>query len=355
MNEPTNQLSTHVKPIEAATRALAPLVTAGLMTPEAQHQIAIASSNLAVMMEVSTPVGERHFARTDLLMQVRMPTPVSKAREVLSEMAASTEVMKADFAKYRGMFLEANTRKAKLKVAMKAAQGITDEDLRDVALAEAQEEAAKIEQLEAQVADGAAKLQRAIVAAKTGAERYALVCKEAGKEEFTAEDFLRDEVEVLHKSVWWHLATAASTESGALHWDEHAPKRKVGETPGQRWKQLIEDRAGMAVSIPDEVIALFSAMDIPEKEVRQAFLDLEGQRFNFNLANQGIRPPPTFKHHFEAWLGRTAARFQARVESAVARDGIERLHRICKLVNPAANDAGVQTGISKHTRGSMIR
>lgn len=350
---PANQLSTHVTPQVAAERALAPMVQAGLMSPEAQRQIAIASSNLAVMKEVSTPIGQRHFARTDALMQVRMPTPVSKAREVLSELSAATESMKADFGKYRIMFLEANARKAKLKVAMKAVSDITDQDQRDVALAEAQLEEARIQQMEGEVAEGAAKIQRMIATAEKGSQRYALVLKEAGKEEFTAADFIKEEVEVLHKSIWWHLATAASTETGGHHWDEHRTQAAPRERPRDRFTDLMKARAGMAVNVPEEVIALFAGMGISEDEVKQAFLNLEGQRFNFGLANQGLNT--TFKHHFEAWLGRTVAQFASRVEAAVATDGIERLHRICKLVNPAADDAGVNIGINNQKRGSLLR
>jgi len=354
-----HQLSTHVKPLEAATRELAPMVSSGIMTVETQQQLAMVIGNINSLEAVSSPVGKRHFARTDLLMQVRMPTPVSAARACLAEVASVTDELRTGFHVYRTMFLEANLRKAKLKQAMKVADIMKDADDREIALAECQLEAARIDELNAEVHAGAQRMTRVIEKASTGAKKYNQLCIAHDKPEgFTDADFLQEEIATLHKSIWWHLATICTTATGVMSWDELGgqgdAEARLKMQSAQRFNAVIQDRQNIHMEVPEEALALMQSMQITEKEVRTTLGDLEEQRFNFNLFHNGSARQ-SFRGHFEGWLARTVGKFQKRVEEAVALDGLDRLHRIMKLLNPHVDDEGEDVGLTKRKRGSLLR
>jgi hypothetical protein len=321
------QLSTNVR--EATTRELASLVETGLMNPEEQRAISVAAEGLALMKGNSAPMGERHFNAIDRKLSMRAPTPVSEAREVLTDMDAVWGDVRSDFHKYRKMFFEAKLRRAKVAQAKKRAAS-ADPDDRELAEAAAALEQANIDELEANVGDGYRSIQDAIAKAKKCSERYAVICQQAGKEAFTDEDFKRDEIDYLIKSAWWVASQVLAIREFSIGRTQHT-----------------------TMIVPEEIIGYFKGLGVDEASLRKEVGDLAGMRAAFDINNSGWFPQ-SFKDHFNSWLDRMVEKYRPFAEATIAANGFEKVRRIAKMLPESPEERGKKVRGTEIDRSSLV-
>ena len=294
-------------------RELTMLQESQLITAEQQRALVAASGGLQRMQATSTPVGKRHFNRIDTLLAVRAPTPVSQAREALATLGEVWEGLSGDFHRYREMYFEVKLRKAKLAKRRKEMVGQDDDDA-TIAEAEMQLEQARIDAMEATMAKGHATLQAAMTTATAASQKYALICKAAGKEEFTDDDFLAEEVEHLLKSAFWHVSTNyRRVELGS------EPRNKRPHTVARTTQEIRLYLEGLGIS-----------WDVVAKELGILDANMGG----IDAIHAGRDNAAEKQARFYQWLDRMAATYKPQALASVREHGRARLERISALLNP---------------------
>jgi hypothetical protein len=358
-----NALSTHLEP---AKRELAALVETNLITAEQQRTLSIATTNLAKMKSVSSPAAARRFSKIDTMIAVRGNSPVAQARECLAGLGAEWEGLTGEFHKFRKMHLEAKLLRAKLNKKAKAVTDITDDDDRAIAEAEIAVEDAAAAELEALVARGAQALQERIGKATKQSERYALICKQAGKEEFTDADFRAEEVDYYLKTAFWHAAQIYEAVDTRSKWmrDYGGDGSKVGPPPDDlgrddmmeyEGKQRREAKKHMRIMIKSEALLYFQAMGITEEDVKGQIRRLFEVREGFDMSTAPLDQGRDFTPYFESWLANAVAVHRSRAMSAIDAGGVDRLKRIGDLLDPGEKDGGGRGTMKNMDRGSNIQ
>ncbi len=339
MTDPVSIPKALIIPSAVASRELASFAETGLITPEQQKALTVATNNLTVMKAVSTPIGARHFNRIDTLLAVRISTPVSQARECLSTLATAWDSMSADFHKFRELYFEVRLRRAKLNQKRKllaTPQGdvsgpdALDEDARIILEAEIELEAARIDKIEADVAKGHAAIQGQVQKATSASDQYALILKQSGKTEFTEDDFRSEEIDYYLQSAWWHVSMVYNTVDVRNKWKRpQGPPRQEDEE-----EDLREMRKHRRIDVKHEVVMYFQGLGISQREIEAELQDLLGQRESFDMVNQTMSRnanPQSFAGHFDGWVKRTAQKYRDRAVVAIKSNGFDRIKRIAAI------------------------
>lgn len=364
MNDPIPAPVPKALLIPSATvgRELATFVETGLISTEQQKALTIATTNLQVMKAVSSPVGGRHFNRIDTLLSVRLPTPVSQARDALSSLAVAWDSMSADFHTFRALYFEARLRRAKLTVARKKADDPRlDDDERLIVSAECELESAKIDQIEATVAKGHAALKGQVTKATAASDQYSAILRASGKAEFTEEDFRQEEIDYYLQSAWWHV----SQVFGVV--DIRNKRNRPGAPPDDenlkdeaRRKHL--ERLNRRVDVKHDTVLYFQSLGISQHEIEGELKGLLEQRESFDMVNENMSRnsnPQSFAGHFEGWVKRTAEKYRGRAVAAVGATlggqgaGMDKLRRITTLIDPNAADKGTGGDVKDLGRRGM--
>jgi hypothetical protein len=347
-----------VSPVAPEIRALS---ESKLITPEQGRALTSATASLSQMTTAMTMTGgkapgERHFNRIDTLREMRLPSPIGEARNILHSMAASWGSLSKDFHTYRQLFYEARLRRAKLNKKMHAAvDAAKNQDDDDIAIheAEIQLEAAEIDALEARVAKGHAELTAAISVITRKGEQYAALVTANGGREFSESDFREEEITYHLTSAWWVAAESfdqvderdqfrRAEELDEINADPRANNRT------KHWRARMQEQKNSRIEITHEIILYFRGLGISEDDVRRELKALADQRFNYTLAirpgRDGNAQREDFSAHFESWVKRTVAMYIERVRVQVAQPGgFEKLAKIMSIIDPPV-DKGDQLG-----------
>lgn len=344
-------------PVPELHRELTMLQESSLITAEQQRALVQASGGLQRMQATSTPVGKRHFNRIDTLLAVRAPTPVSQAREALATLGEVWDGLSGDFHRYREMYFEVKLRKAKLAKRRKEIGGLDGDDA-TIAEAEAHLEQARIDALEATMAKGHATLQAAMTTATAASQKYALICKAAGKEEFTDDDFLAEEVDHTLKSAFWHASQQFRETDTRDKWDrptfvaktradEHALKYGGRLSDGSYTSGY---KKTARIDIETEVKLYFESMGVswPEvaRELSERLASAEGSAMFKNTQAEN-------ETRYHQWLERMAVKYRPRALEQIRQHGRSRLDRVAKLLSPTDSEKG-QSDIGTTNRASVI-
>ncbi len=311
---------------------LAAFTERGLMSPEDQKKLSLAVSTLGTMKQVSTPIGKRHFSRIDKMLSMKNPTPASQARDCLYALDAAWTHIRGDFHKYREMHAQVKLLRAKLNKRLKEAP--EDEDDKAIVEAECYLEEIKIQSLESELAAGEEKLKGALGKAKVQSDQYALICKNAGKEQFTEEDFSREEAAYLIKSAWWHaIQVFVTVDVRNAKWREKENKPE-------------QVRKGTQMELEEDVLLYFKGLGIDEGTVKSEVALIEAQRVmherHYELADEGVRQP--FRPYFEAWLEQMALKYVPNAMAVMKAQGMERIRNTDALITPTNDDKGTGSG-----------
>jgi hypothetical protein len=353
---------TLAKPGEGpAERQLAALASTGLISPEQQRALSVATTNLDVMKRVATNPGERHFGRIDLMMSVKAPTPIAQAREVLSELNAAWEGMSADFHHFRKLFFKGKAALARLSAKKRQAAAIRAridagegdaaalEDEAIILEAEIDYDQSVIDELQHDVAVGQSKLQTKLTQANAQSMAYALICSAAGKESFTEDDFLQEELDYYLKAAWW----TASEQFKEV--DTRGRYQKPGQEPTS-WseermakKQMRADGASR-IHLSREVTLFFEGMGVTQAVVKDEIGKLQKDREGFAMFERGgigVTPgnvmgyaPQDYMPTFLTWVDRMVVKYRSQCLGAYKASGRDRLKRLAELLDPKGQDYG---------------
>ena len=328
------------------------LTESGLLTVENQKALTLASASIPAMRDASTPVGERHFARTDSVLAIRSNSPIDQARDVLSSLDRLWSGASGEFHRLRQIHFDIKLRQTKINVARKRLDTCKDEDDRAVAEAEIALAEAEIDGLIATVTQGQDKLQGVITKAVAQSQQYQALCTTAGVASFTADDFMRDEVGYLIKTAFWHAGQTFRGMDTRDKWQkkkDHVP----GDDRAAEFTNKMKARENMAMRVSMNVGMWFEALGISKGEVLADLKDIEQQRFEYDRAcgnGGGVSP---FFDYFEIWLKKLALKYASRVTEAVKKHGPDRLKRLQSIITPVDSDEGAGSG-EKISRGSMF-
>lgn len=333
--------------VAPAPQELTVFVESGLITEVQKKSLTLASNNLQTMKAHSTPVGSRHFNKIDTMVALRNPSPVSQAREVLTEFNASWEKITKDFHRYREMFFNAKLMRARLNKRRKEAQGtILDGDDRIILEAELALDGARLDAIESEVAQGHSLMKSDILAAAAASDRYTEICKANGKESFTEEDFRKEEILYYLKSAWWYATQVFSTVDRRDRWDRPKGEPESRRDAGQR---DFEAQPYMKIKLKSEVMLFFQSLTINEDDINKELKVILNMRKAYDKSARE-NPLEPFSNYFDGWLAQMAAKYQERASAAVAKNGISVLKRISKLMNPDEPDKGDDGDVGKMRR-----
>lgn len=295
----------------------------GLISTEAQEKLTVATQAVSVMKTAGAlPTGERHFSRADSILSVRNPSPVAQARDVLSALDNVWSGASTEFHRYRKMFFDVKLKTAKLSLKRKKPPSDPDEML--VFEAECEADQAEIDSLQTQLAEGQAKIQGTLDKASELSGKYALLGN------FSADDFMREEVVYLIKTAWWH----------------------AGQT-FQKISRVIEREKHISFRVGHDVGVYFEALGIFPGEVKKELEDIAQQKDAFDRGYNMHPNPPSFLPYFESWLKQVAERYTSRVMDTVKKHGPEKLKRIQSIIKPTDADVGKPSGTIEK-RGSFF-
>lgn len=322
------------------------LTESGLLSVEHQQALTTASAAIPALRDASTPVGERRFARADSVLAVRSNSPVDQARDVLSALDKLWSGASGEFHRLRQIHFDIKLRQVKADRAKKqlAKAGMDDQPVieAEIALAEAE-----IDALIAQVTQGQEKLQGVITKAVAHSQRYTALCTTAGVASFTADDFMKDEINYLIKTAFWHAGQTFRIVDG-----RNAKERAKDEGMNE-FERRSKAREYAAPRVDLNTGTWFEALGITKAEVAAELRGVEEEKYQLTQANREWPWPPDFFPYFEAWLSRMVVKYADRVMAAVKQHGPDRLKRLQSIITPTENDAGKQTG-AEVERGSMF-
>lgn len=329
------------------------LTESGLLSAENQKALTLASASIPAMRDASTPVGERHFARTDSVLAIRSQSPIDQARDVLSSLDKLWSGASGEFHRLRQIHFEIKLRQVRINSTKKKMDKLNGDDL-EIAEAEVALSEAEMDGLIASVSQGQDKLQGVITKAVAQSQRYTELCVAAGVASFTADDFMRDEVSYLIKTAFWHAGQTFSTVDGRDKWERlKAEGKKPPKTRGEEFGRVLKAREHMSVRVSMETGMWFEALGISKAEVTAELKDIEQQKFQFDRGYAGNPDPPSFFEYFEVWLKQLAIKYAGRVLAAVKTHGPDRLKRLQSIITPVETDVG-KGGGSQMERGSMF-
>jgi hypothetical protein len=348
-----------------AERQLAALASTGLISPEQRQALTVATTNLDVMKRVATNPGERHFGRIDLMMSVKVPTPIAQAREVLSELNKAWEGMSTDFHHFRKLFFKGKAalaklagkkqRAASLRARVEAGEGAAGglEQLAVELEAEIEYDQAEIDELQHDVAVGQAKLQGKLTEANAQSKAYALICTAAGKDPeaggFTEDDFLQEELDYYLKAAWW----TASEQFKEV--DLRGKYHKPGEEPTSWSEERMAKKAMRAdgasrINLSREVTLFFEGMGVNQATVKDEIAKLMKDREGFAMFERGgigVTPgnvmgyaPQDYMPTFLTWIDRMAGKYRVQCLGAYKANGKDKLKRLAALLDPKGGDFG---------------
>ncbi len=367
MTDPTPPPKTLIVPSATASRELTSFAETGLITAEQQKALTVATTNMALMKSVQTPMGQRHFDRIDTMLSIRVNSPESQARECLSNLGEAWDTISGDFHKYRELYFEAKLRKAKLHLRQKrldasapgfeGVQSTTEpmgEDERAIEEAEIALERARIDKLEAEVAKGHAALQGQVTKATQASDRYALICKQAGKEAFTEEDFRKEEIDYYLQSAWWNVAQSYGTIDTRNKWKRPTRPPK-NQREAEEWAD--EARKWRRVDIKHEIVLYFEGLGISRHEIDAELGALLGMRESFDMVNttmSGHSNPQPFAPRFDQWVRNMATKYRDRATKAIGEHGFDRIKRISSIISPTDSENATGGDVGKMDRRSML-
>lgn len=326
------------------------LSESGLITQEAKQQLVTAAAAIPAMRDASTPVGKRHFARIDTFLSIRNPSPVDRARDVLTTLDTLWSGASSEFHRLREMAFDIKLRQARLNIKLKRLP--EGEDERIVTQAECELEQAQIDRLKATFAEGQGKIQGVIAKATAQAQRYALLCREGGVVAFTADDFILDEVKYLIKTAFWHAGQNFRTVDGRDKWTKKRDEAGLQDNRQDDFKRMMKARGNMSVRVSMDVGMYFECLGITKDEVRKELAGIEEQRHQLSRAYEGHPNPPSFYDYFEAWLTKMENTYKDRVLASIQKHGPDRLKRMQQIITPTTDDQGKTPGTTLE-RGSL--
>jgi hypothetical protein len=341
------------------------LLSTSLITAEQSRALTTATSALGLMSTVQKLTGgkqpgQRHFNRIDVLVQARLPSPIGEARRVLAAMADSWAGLSARFHTYRQKYFDAQLRRAKVNKKMHqatesaapgpdGAAGLSADDLA-ILQAEIQLEAAEIDALEAEVAQGQAELTTAVKVVTAKGEQYAAIVRANGGREFTESDFREEEISYYLTSAWWAAAESFEQVDARDQWDreeaaasiEDQMDRAVLSPRAGVWRRTMQEQQNSRVELKHEVLLYFKGLGIEQMEVHADLKALADMRFNYEIS-LGPKVRSDFTAHFEGWVRRMVDKYRARAIQAIAQHGFERVQAIQGIIDPPT-DGGDRLG-----------
>lgn len=333
---------------QAAAREISTLVQAGFLTEVQQRQLSTAVGSARVMSTVATPNANRLMPKITTLLDVRLDTPISRAREVLAGIGEQWTELRADFHRYRKMGAELKVLRTKAEALM----GSQD----PVQVAEAELMLVEADELEANLEAGVAKFQAAVDRLGQMSERYERICISAGKQEFTEADFREEEIRHTVLTLVWH---AAQTGSHVDIRDKHT--RREREEAFTRMSQSSARRADFQareeqikyakVVVPSDARRCLAELGVLPQDIERDVGELLAMRHAHGLLGPRV---DSFEPKFESWLQRTAEKYLPAARSAISAHGTERLHRIMKLLNPDQADRGTERSGARVERGGVV-
>lgn len=332
---------------------LAILVESGMLTVETQRQLSTAVQAIPALKN-ATPPGKRHFSRIDSMLSVKSPSPVNRARDVLSDLDSLWSGASDEFHHFRQMMFDIKLRQAKLNIKRKRI--LKDEDEQVISDAECDLEQSQIDALKAKFSVGQAKLTDVIAKATQQSERYAFICKDAGVEQFSADDFLKEEAEYIIKTAWWHAGQTFRSVDARGGGERKKDKPLSEMTPAEQANYHAKIRRSMTMRVSQDVGVYFELLGISKAEVKTELGWIEGQRHLFNEQYQNHEcSPPEFcdSGYFESWLQTTTTKYLDRVLTNMKQHGPERFKRLQSIITPSDKDQGEGTG-AELKRGSLF-
>lgn len=319
-----NQLAIRTEGVES--RDLVMLQESNLITEEQSKALTVASESLPLIHKFKGPETRqmgRHYAQ----LTAGKDSPVQDAIDALRELDEVWDESREDFQKYRRLYFEGRLKLAKLNKMEKKLADVEDEDDHEILQAEIALERVELEALETDLAKGKRHLQNCIDKAIAASNQYKLVCKAAGKESFTEEDFKNEEIDYYVKTAFFYAAQ----------------NYRLMENQDSGMQHLAQDQR-TEVQLPREVCQYFEALGITNAEITRAIGDLEAQRYNFRGRD--------FSPYFDGWLNRTCAKYRDKVSAAMNNPA--RLNRVQQLLNPESADVGkkIIPGYEELERGS---
>lgn len=331
---------------------LAILTESGLITEETQRQLSVATTAAAAMRK-STPVTERRFSRVDMLLSVKSPSPANRARDILGDLNDLWEGAGVEFHKFRQMAFSVKLRKAKLAAKLKK----PPQDDPEVFEAECELEQAEIDAVQATLASGQSKVMAVIERATQKAQQYETLLLTSGVKEFTEDDFLRDEIEYLIKTAFWHAGQTFKTVDarGAAYRKAHElpPNATDAEKAAHRRKA---EREGMSIRVSMDVGTYFELLGITKAEVKTELAWIDQQRKMFDrqyTEHECAQPEFADSGYFEAWLQTTTHKYRDRVLASFKDQGSDRFKRLQQIIKPTDSDGGYGSG-EEMSRGSLF-
>lgn len=300
-------------------------VQSGVLAAEAQKQLTTAVAAVAQVRRVSPP---RHFERINRELQARLPSAISRARDVLGDLDEVWRGATKQFHKYRQMLFDMRHRQAKLALKRKQALEATSDEERAVAEAECDMEQAIIDGLAAELAEGEGEVKQVLADAAKQAERYTALGVT-----ITEQDLLRDEAEYLVKSAFWHAAQVFKVI------DLREPGARTVTTDSGVKKTKMPGHNEIAIHTPATLRSYFQALGILGSDVEAALRDLSQQRAAYMRMYEGHRRPPEFTHTF-SWMQGLATKYAPHVLKLIDANGMGWLKRVQQMVEPTSANAG---------------
>jgi hypothetical protein len=336
---------------QAVTKELTSLVRAGFLTEVEQRQVSSAVSTARAMSEVATPTAARHFKTISTKLDIRLDSPVSRARECLGRVSQAWEVIRSDFHRFRKMTAEMRLKRAE---AERLRAGSQDDP---VALARAELLDVEADAMEADLEVGASQFRLALEKVQAQSARFDAICQKAGKQ-FTEDDFREEEHRYVIQALLWHLAQTSKQADmrdqyeradSAARW---ARMREQGMDRAADFREQQEKVANSKVILPSDAKRALIELGIPVREVEADVRALIGMREAHDLLGPRV---DSFEPKFDGWIQRTSAKYVDHVRSSISVNGQERLDRIIAMLNPEATQVDKQgPAWGTVSRGSAI-
>lgn len=158
--------------------------------------------------------GKRQSAFMDNMLTVSQPTPIRRARQILSEIERSLSALRVNYYKHK-------KAEVQYKIALRRAEESSDALIKELWLLRAEE-------LSTGVASGKKYISGAVRRVTQYIEQYRSILKKAGKEDFTEEDFEREEEEYHIKTAFAQALCAARSNGGIIDEGNHIYLYQIG-------------------------------------------------------------------------------------------------------------------------------
>ncbi len=170
--------------------------------------------------------GKRQSAFMDNMLTVTQPTPIRRARQILSEIERSLSALRGNYYRHKKL-------KIRYQIALKKAKEEPDPLMQEMW-------AIRAEEMSAGVASGKKYISGAVRKIAQYIEQYNSILKEAGKENFTEEDFEKEEEEYHIKTAFVQALCAARSNGGRIDEGNHIYLYQIGVNGAVAQKEIEE-------------------------------------------------------------------------------------------------------------------